>query len=394
MTRKDKKKNKDLERVFALDDKRSALFVRVKDFVDELIYTIDLDADYQREEVWLDSTKEKLIDSIIEGIDIPKLYLFELKNNKQSFRYECIDGKQRMLALFQFFSPSYEKLRSEKKEPLKIVVHGKKYTYEKLREELTEEAKRIENYLLEFIIYKESDDFSEDFIREIFLRLQLGKPLNSGEILNAHIGVIRDFIFAAKKKQIPFLEKTHLSQKRYSKQFTLAQICINSVIRAETNEFTRARLPDLEAFFNRDIDNITDHFKRITKVLEEMDKSFEDKAEAVSSRAVAVSAYLFAEELYQDKKLELISKFAEFYEKLLHEITDNLTLLRKYDPPKNKVIIDEFQKHISQASVERNSLENRHNFLKKAFLHYQKTGKIINRRTKPLSILPNNNTFS
>lgn len=366
---------KKIEKAFSLDDKRSALFVRVEDFVNELIYTIDVDADYQREEVWSKNAKEKLIDSIIKGIDIPKLYLFELENGKQNFKYECIDGKQRILALSQFFHPD-----SNEEEPLKVVIHGKKYTYKKLKRELGADAKRIEDYLLEFIVYKEGDDFSDDFIREIFQRLQLGTRLNSGEILNAHTGIIRDFIFKDKKKKIPFLNKTALSQKRYSKQFTLAQICINSIYRAETNSFTRARLQDLEEFFNRDIDNIDNHFKRITKTLEKMDGGFGDRAEEISSRAVAVSAYLFVEELCQNKRSDTLSQFAEFYEKLLKEIKENLALLRKYDPPKNKVIIDEFQRYISQASVEKYSLKNRNEFLKKAFQYYldlKTKGKII-----------------
>ncbi|HEV8601317.1 MAG TPA: DUF262 domain-containing protein [Patescibacteria group bacterium] len=364
MTAKNKMPRK-IQQTFILDDKRSGLFVSVKDFANELIYTIDIDADYQREEVWSKNAKEKLIDSIIKGIDIPKLYLFELENGKQNFKYECIDGKQRMLALFQFFHPD-----TDEDEPLKAEVRGKKYTYEKLSKELREEAKRIEDYLLEFIVYKEGDDLSNDFIREIFQRLQLGTRLNSGEILNAHTGIIRDFIFKDKKKKIPFLDKTGLSQKRYSKQFTLAQICINSINRAETDSFTRARLLDLEEFFNRDIDKIDNHFKRISKVLEIMDHDFGHRAEIISSRAVAVSAYLFVEDLYGSQKLKLIPKFAEFYEKLLDKVKDNLALMRNYDPPRNKAIIDEFQKYISQASVEKYSLNNRDKFLKKAFQHY------------------------
>lgn len=363
------------EKIFNLDDKRSALFVEVGMFANELIYTIDIDADYQREEVWSHSAKEKLIDSIIKGIDIPKLYLFELKNEKQNFKYECIDGKQRMLALFKFFHPD-----SNEEEPLKVEIRGKRYTYEKLKREMQEEAERIENYFLEFIVYKESEDFSDNFIREIFQRLQLGTRLNSGEILNAHTGPIRDFIFRDKKKKFPFLEKTRLSQKRYSKQFTLAQICINSVSRSETSLFIRARLTDLESFFNRDIDNIDSHFKRIIDVLKKMDQVFGDKAEVISSRAVAVSAYLFVEGLCRNNKAELIPQFAEFYEKLLEKIKINLTLIRNYDPPKNKVIIDEFHKFIVQASVEVYSIKNREKFLQKAFQYYldpETEGKII-----------------
>ena len=50
-------------------------------------------------------TKKKLIDSIIQNIDIPKIYLARTKG-KERFDYECIDGKQRMATLLNFFNRS------------------------------------------------------------------------------------------------------------------------------------------------------------------------------------------------------------------------------------------------------------------------------------------------
>jgi len=68
------------------------------------IYRIDLDADYQREKVWTRKQQEELLDSIVRGIDIPKLYLAEVSGNK-NYDYECIDGKQPLLTLSAFFAP-------------------------------------------------------------------------------------------------------------------------------------------------------------------------------------------------------------------------------------------------------------------------------------------------
>src|SRR5271163_2869182 len=78
--------------------------IPIKKFIEDYAYRIDLDADYQREKIWSREHQERLIDSIIRNIDIPKLYLARIKGN-ENFDYECIDGKQRMATLLNFFKP-------------------------------------------------------------------------------------------------------------------------------------------------------------------------------------------------------------------------------------------------------------------------------------------------
>ena len=108
-----------------------------------------------------------------------------------------------------------------------------------------------------------------------------------------------------------------------------------------------------------------------------MDKSFKEKGNMISSRAVAVTAYLFAEELYVNKKISLIPNFARFFFALLEEINNNMELLSKYEKPANSIVMDEFQKYILQASVEGYSIKRRHDFIKKAFGFYRDKKKII-----------------
>jgi len=111
-----------------------------------------------------------------------------------------------------------------------------------------------------------------------------------------------------------------------------------------------------------------------------MDESFGEEAQTISSRAVAVSAYLFVEDLYTQKKERLIRSFVSFYVKLLGEIKSDLKLLSKYRRPTNPIVLEEFQKHISQASVEPYAIESRSRFLLKAFHYYldaKTKGKII-----------------
>jgi hypothetical protein len=348
--------------------------IPAKKFIDDYVYRIDLDADYQREKIWSRKMQEDLVDSIYQNIDIPKMYLARVTGN-DNFDYECIDGKQRMATLLNFFKPE-----QGGDSPLTLRVGGERYTYKQLRKEIPQLAQQIEDYELSFVIYPEIED--EGFLREIFRRLQLGVRLNSGELLKSHIGAIRDFVYKEMGSDPPFLRNTNLSEKRFSRQFTLAQICINSFSRSKTGDFVRARYDDLEDFFKDkyDLDQKDENLVRIREVLRILEKGFGDEAHSISSRAVAVSAYLFVESLYLQRRTRAVAEFAKFYVKLLDQIKNNLKLLAGFREPTNRTILEDFQKYVSQASVEPYAIKRRNLFLEKAFEHYldpRTNGKII-----------------
>jgi len=350
--------------------RRKLLQITVKALIDDYIYRIDLDADYQREKIWSRKDQELLLDSIIKNIDIPKIYLAKTKDDEQ-FDYECVDGKQRMSTLLDFFKPD-----PAEAHPLAVRIAGEKYVYKRLKKELPELAKKIENFELTFVVYPQLDLEDEEFIREIFRRLQLGVRLNSGELLKTFSGTLRDFIYKEIGNDGPFLRHTRLSEKRFSRPFALAQICINSFKRSNSGEFVRARYDDLEDFIkeNYNLEKDDENLDRIRKVLRIMDRGFGKDAEHISSRAAAVSAYLFVEELWKEEKTKVVSKFVKFYLKLLDEVKNNMDMLSRYESPKNSLIMEEFQKYILQASVEPYAIRRRHEFLGKAFKHYLNPG--------------------
>src|SRR5437016_10705447 len=142
------------------DSKRTLETIKVKTLIDDYIYRIDLDADYQREKIWSRKNQEELLDSIITDIDIPKLYLARVESD-DNFDFECIDGKQRMTTILDFYKPE-----AGAENPLSIRVAGKKYTYKQLQRDLPTLATKIDNFELTFVIYPELDD--EEFLREIF----------------------------------------------------------------------------------------------------------------------------------------------------------------------------------------------------------------------------------
>jgi hypothetical protein len=363
----------------ALDNNRKLLNIPVKEFIEDYAYRIDFDADYQREKIWSSKQQQDLLDSILKEIDIPKIYLVKTKDNLQ-FDYECIDGKQRMSSLMRFFRPEFDEIN-----PLKVRHYEREFTYSEFKLKYPHDAKNIENYTLSFTIYENLD---EEFIRTIFRRLQLGIRLNSGEFLKSLTGTIRDFIYKEIGNDGPFFSKTGLSKNRFSRPFTLAQICINSFAKAKEGRFDRARLQDIEDFFEEkhDLANNDENLERIRKVLKKMDGVFKNNGQIISSRAIAVTAYLFCEELLakdEENKGDVkdsLAYFAKFFDKFLKEISHNMKLLSQYEKPANSIILEQFQKYVLQASVEANSIKRRHEFLQRAFSYYcdpKTKGKII-----------------
>ena len=55
---------------------------------------------YQRAAVWKLTKKQKLIDSILRGYDIPKIYL--RKSPDDAYEHEIVDGQQRLRAIWEF----------------------------------------------------------------------------------------------------------------------------------------------------------------------------------------------------------------------------------------------------------------------------------------------------
>lgn len=338
--------------------------ISVKSFIDDYVYRINLDADYQREKIWSTEQQKLLLDSILRDIDIPKIYIVKVENNAQ-FDFDCIDGKQRMTTLLRFFKPE-----PDDASPLTVSHYNKEYTYKQFKKRHPTDVHIIESYELSFTIYESLND---EFVREIFRRLQLGIRLNSGELLKTRTGTIRDFIYKEIGNKGPFFKYTSLSENRFSRPFTLAQICINSFAKAKSDgEFVRARLQDIADFFeeNHNIDENDENLVRVRQVLKLLDKAFKESASFISSRAVAVTAYLYADELFRKKKSEQILEFTKFYLKLLKEIKRGMDRIRNYEKPRNPTVLEEFQRYVTQASVEAYSIKRRHDFIDKAFQYF------------------------
>jgi hypothetical protein len=137
---------------------------------------------YQRGAVWTLLKKQMLIDSILRGIDVPKIYLRRMNNS--AFQYEVADGQQRIIAIREFINKKFT-LSSKVVNGLDLSKIGHFTVSEKDINTVNAKLKQaFLRYKLTVAIVENSTNYE---IRTLFGRLQMGDSLNPAEKRNALI---------------------------------------------------------------------------------------------------------------------------------------------------------------------------------------------------------------
>ena len=157
---------------------------------------------FQRGDAWNDQRRSFLIDSILSGLDIPKVYLWCNVNMDGLFKYEIADGQQRLISIQRFLENA-------------LVLRGMSSDYRHLNgkrfDQLTDtEKNRINDFEIELtVVYA---DLKE--IQELFRRLQLGIPLNSAEIRNSMASALGNVIRLMAMTH-PFFQRGPFTKDRF-----------------------------------------------------------------------------------------------------------------------------------------------------------------------------------
>jgi hypothetical protein len=135
---------------------------------------IDLAPSFQRRSAWLNPRKSKLIESIMLGFPIPQIVLAE--NHDKPGYYFVIDGKQRLLALRQFFADTRNSQDAEflplKLTGLEVLTEQNRRNHADLEKLSPELAAEVENHTIRTVVL--SDWNSERMLLTLFLRLNTG----------------------------------------------------------------------------------------------------------------------------------------------------------------------------------------------------------------------------
>ncbi|KAF7311409.1 DUF262 domain-containing protein [Mycena kentingensis (nom. inval.)] len=136
---------------------------------------IDLGADYQRDVVWQQIAQQGLIDSVLRDAPVSVLMFAKYTRNGAEI-WRCVDGKQRLTSLYKFMNGEIPFRNSEDK--LSYWWTGSKRLLPKVDRDDFMQA------TVPCVVYDVGGLTQQDE-RDIFQRIQRGRPLTSGEKLRA-----------------------------------------------------------------------------------------------------------------------------------------------------------------------------------------------------------------
>ena len=203
---------------------------------------IDLDPPYQRLSVW-DAPKQRLfIDSIVNGVDTPKLYFHDLHASGRSgsrYRYSVIDGKQRILALWAFIS-------DELPLPDNFVYFDDEtyqaagMTYNELLRRYPILRAKFDSFELPVVLVNAESD---ELIEQLFSRLNVQVALSAAEARNVLGGPLP--LLIRKLALSPFFtESVGIKNHRFQHHDLAAKLLYIS----HTNGFVSTKKRDLDNF--------------------------------------------------------------------------------------------------------------------------------------------------
>jgi hypothetical protein len=274
--------------------------------------TIDLDPDYQREsDVWPIAKRQLLIDSIINGFDIPKFYFQEYHLPKEKsgklYRFGVIDGKQRLATIWKFISGDLA-LSDEVKYYRDVTLNLSGMTYQELASKHPNIKIRFDSYVLSVVCINSSDD---SLIEEMFFRLNEAEPLNAAEKRNAKSGPITEEIRKI-SKHFFFTTRIGMKEKRYN----FLDLSAKFLLFEKENKTTDTKRIKLDEM----VEKVTDPSlakslsKRVQKVLSKMSECFTENDTLLKSVGMITVYYLFFRHMIADNELIDRSIFVRFEE--------------------------------------------------------------------------------
>ena len=306
---------------------------------------IDTNPDYQRPAVWTTAQKQLLMDTIVRGYDIPKLYFRQVSKKPQ--KYEVVDGQQRLRAIFDYIQGKFQLPTIS--EP----VFGQEVSDLAYSELPIEIRSSFDVYPLDIIVI---DDAEEEEIREMFLRLQNGTTLKAQEKRNAMPGTMRNFVKELTEHKI-FTESVKFSNSRYTHDHIAAQITLLELNGGLTNIKDR----DLNKMYEeqREFDKNGVTARKIRGVLDYLYRVFPEKTPELE-RYNIISLYALVS--YLKEKYDISSREGAIHNWFIEfERNRRDIMLLPNDQADPEIIA--YHEKISHSTDTRDSLHERHIYL-------------------------------
>lgn len=284
---------------------------------------IDLDPPYQRRGgIWSVEDQRFLIDSMINDYDIPKIYLADFTKmksplNKKNKKFAVIDGKQRLEAIFKFFSNELSLSRN-------FVLHSDTsidlcgLRYSDLTANYLNIAVKVEEFPLPVLCVVTKE---EGRIEELFVRLNKGASLTGAEIRNAMAGPLPSLFRQLEKHEL-FRECVNYQAKRGQTLNAAAKLTLFEMRGGLGN----TKKQDLDRLVKKNVKltqkDTEKYMKTISDNMQKMVSVFQKRDELLSSQGNVPVFYWFIRDLH---KSDLIN-VRTFLVRFVRELTRNRKL--------------------------------------------------------------------
>ena len=292
--------------------------------------------DFQREEVWNEEQKRRLIDSILRGWHLPKFYFRKIDDTT----YECVDGQQRLAAIWEFYD---NKLRIDRE--LWAKFGGP--TYSELKPAFSDAFDDFEIDIEELV------DATDEELADLFVRLQLGTPLTTAEKLNALGGDARDYSRWISDQPF-FAQRVSVRDTRYA-HFDIATKWLFLEARGIQPQM---RFPQLERFLreNRNFSRDGSSARLIKTALEYLGRALPKRSEVLRNRASVLSIAMLAAAVVRGRLARgTAASFGRFIDRFFDDLAREI---EKGSKAKQKDLL-EYQEAISYGSTSGDSIRRR-----------------------------------
>jgi hypothetical protein len=332
---------------------------------------IDMNPSYQRRGgLWSQADKAYLIDSILNGYDIPKIYVADFTwgtspLNKSKLPYAIIDGKQRFEAIFDFFegrlvlNDDFVYL-----DDPSIILAG--LGFKDLQKNYTEIADDFQNHnLMVMGVYAQN----EEPINELFVRLNRSKALTGAEIRNAMSGPAPGIIRQIAKHEF-FTVNVVFETKRAQDLNAAAKMLSFEYY----TDFRDTKKTDLDIFVQtvgqRSHESLELSGRRVIENLDSMNAIFLPGDSLLGSAGIVPVYYWLVRKMDEQH----LSRFREFINAFEKARRHNRALIR--DNPQNQSIKPMLVEYDNYNRSTNNAQSHRQRFriLDECFNSYLKTG--------------------
>lgn len=270
-----------------------------------------VDHNYQRpRDAWSAEDKQCLIDTILRKEPMPMFFLNHMTDDGV---YYVVDGQQRLSCIEDFYDNKIRLSRKFSGEAL----HGKTFNGKNPLGDSEKEA--FLEYELNWHIM---EDYDDERVRLIFSRLQRGRPLSLGEILNAKPGTIVGLMRELTRHAF-IRESTAIPHHRYGLYPDVARMLFY-----ENRDAKASTTSALYEFFetNRGLTKTSQEFREAKSTLDFLGRCFPadpGRYKFLEKHAWVVAVYMMVRDLRRDYSLhgleETIHRFVKGFHSKVYD---------------------------------------------------------------------------